>query len=457
MWRQGSPADTVGFVLGGTFALTREAVWAADNRWPEGSKLPKEPRAARCKRDGCSVVLETVSHVAGTEEANLQRAPTPGNGTATAAAAAASAPRQPPPAPAEADDAAGEECGSVAGSVSAAGTGLTAAEEAEAVVQKARQERAEAKLPCSSVIVGEEPLLVARADLDGDSQRHLFEAFRRYTLRAVGPGLCTLLELPRSAARRYLPWNGPWCAGLQRMAARRHVTDACVATAHRQRAAFEALSGAAWGPKMARRQEDAKVSEGGGVAAGGGGFRDLHARRFAAEARQREAAADDAAFASAYGHMEHSKYGHTELQQESGGASASAFTTGRPAGAGAIAGGKKGARGSGSHGSGKHGGKHGGRAPPSPTRSVGGLSVPSLGGRSLDRSSVASASVVRTCGSAASLDLGPLPHQGVDVWGDRAAYLKATPAKHQGQWGRGLDAPLPMLVAGVPGLQRGTR
>jgi hypothetical protein len=43
----------------------------------------------------------------------------------------------------------------------------------------------------------------------------------------------------------------------------------------------------------------------------------------------------------------------------------------------------------------------------------------------------------------------------VDVWSERAKALRQTSRAHQGRWSEGLSAPLPMIRAGVPGVQRG--
>jgi hypothetical protein len=43
----------------------------------------------------------------------------------------------------------------------------------------------------------------------------------------------------------------------------------------------------------------------------------------------------------------------------------------------------------------------------------------------------------------------------VDVWSERAKALRQTSRAQQGQWSEGLSAPLPMIRADVPGVQRG--
>ena len=35
VWRAGQPADSLSFVLGGSFALTRETRWEVGNQWPQ--------------------------------------------------------------------------------------------------------------------------------------------------------------------------------------------------------------------------------------------------------------------------------------------------------------------------------------------------------------------------------------------------------------------------------------
>lgn len=42
-----------------------------------------------------------------------------------------------------------------------------------------------------------------------------------------------------------------------------------------------------------------------------------------------------------------------------------------------------------------------------------------------------------------------------DVWSERAKALRDTSRVHQGMWSEGLSTPLPMIRAGVPGIQRG--
>lgn len=119
---------------------------------------PHAARRNRTRRDGATVVLETVEHVQGTEAAALAA----GSGVGG-----------------DSDDDEEEESPSPSGRP-----------------RRARLRR------CSPVVVGEEPLLVSRHDRGG--VRPTFEAARRYTLRAVGPGVCTLLDLPRAAVHKYL-------------------------------------------------------------------------------------------------------------------------------------------------------------------------------------------------------------------------------------------------------------
>jgi hypothetical protein len=42
-----------------------------------------------------------------------------------------------------------------------------------------------------------------------------------------------------------------------------------------------------------------------------------------------------------------------------------------------------------------------------------------------------------------------------DVWSERSKALRETSRVHQGKWSEGLSTPLPMIRAGVPGIQRG--
>jgi len=42
-----------------------------------------------------------------------------------------------------------------------------------------------------------------------------------------------------------------------------------------------------------------------------------------------------------------------------------------------------------------------------------------------------------------------------DVWSERSKVLRDTSRAYQGKWSEGLSTPLPMIRAGVPGIQRG--
>lgn len=48
VWRAGQPADSLSFVLGGSFVLTAETLWDAGNAWPQVRGFtPTLPRRAR--------------------------------------------------------------------------------------------------------------------------------------------------------------------------------------------------------------------------------------------------------------------------------------------------------------------------------------------------------------------------------------------------------------------------
>mmetsp|Transcript_13757 Transcript_13757/g.16376 ORF Transcript_13757/g.16376 Transcript_13757/m.16376 type:complete len:689 (-) Transcript_13757:145-2211(-) len=289
VWRRGQPADSLAIVLDGNFVITREVTWSITNMWPEDNE-PNSKRRSRVREDGTTMVLETISNVFGSGDNQSK-------------------------------------------SNSSGGGGLKKLNRKSTQVIGMNPENEID--PTVKVIVGEEPLLLVREDPNGI--KHSFEETRKYTLRAAGPGLCTLLELPRSAVRRYLPFRGPWAASVAKQAASRLISDEGVALAHRQRVAYESASRTEWGEKMLAREKQSLKHQ------------------LLADRRLQHA--------SKISSEEHAKI-HSHL----------------------------------------------------------------------------------------------LAHTGKlmkDEWAERAASLKQIPRSLQGNWGQGLEAPLPMLVAGNPVIQRG--
>ena len=215
VWRQGQRATSLAFIFDGTFAITREAKWEVRNEWP--TDVAPERRACQRKHDGTVVTLETVSTFQG------------------------------------------DGVGGVTSGVSKKGKrGLSAVRDLALMSSRGFE-----RWRCSRLIVGEEPLLMApEPDPSYLGIHRAFEERRRYTLRAVGPGPCMLLELPRNVVRRYLPYKSSagsetgnrartvdyddWPAALQRQATQRHVDDSGVALAHHQRMLYESLTAGLW-------------------------------------------------------------------------------------------------------------------------------------------------------------------------------------------------------------------
>lgn len=258
--------------------------------------------------------------------------------------------------------------------------------------------RGRARERCSKLIVGEEPLVLEREDPNGI--QHTFVGQRRYTLRAVGPGVCTLLDIPRAFVRRYLPYKGLWAESLQRQAARRHVSKEGVETAHRCRRTYETMSEGEWGPAMLERA-----------------------------ARHRKQQEDMARQIS--GQAKHQAEGGAEKLL-------------RKQAEGFREGGGGGSRGDGGGSSGKTTGRRGAGKAAASNSSSSAFAVGSGG--------ASKATTLQKTGSMSTTIAGATQ---TDVWDDRARMFQNVPRKHQGKWGEGLGVQLPMVAAGVPGIQRG--
>lgn len=146
---------------------------------------PNAQRRSRACRDGATIVLETVEHVEGAEAAALAA----GNHLSD-------------------DDDDGDGVGGggddVVGRGGGGGIGGCSSSPNSSPTDKKKGAYRRRRLRrCSPVVVGEEPLLLSARDT-GKSMHPMFEETRRYTLRAVGPGVCTLLDLPRAAVRKYI-------------------------------------------------------------------------------------------------------------------------------------------------------------------------------------------------------------------------------------------------------------
>lgn len=221
VWRRGQPADSVAVIVDGNFVITREVAWNVCNMWPEDADKTSNNRRCRIREDGTTMVLETISNVFGNGDAS-----SPSSNSSSAGRG-------------------GEGEGHVKGK--------------KKLTSQSKIGEVNECVEDINVIVGEEPLLLVKEDPNGI--KHSFIETRRYTLRASGPGICTLIELPRNAVRRYLPFRGEWTKSILNQANSRLISDESVALAHRQRIAFEVASRKEWGCKMTAREKEYKMKQ----------------------------------------------------------------------------------------------------------------------------------------------------------------------------------------------------